>query len=610
MKYKNFCEKLIELVGGRNNVEAVANCMTRLRFTLKDRSLAKTKEISELSEVIDVVSNEVAYQVIIGTQVSEICPELQAMLGLSGDTKATSSDQKLVTRLLNILSESMSPVVVPIMAAGLLAGIFSLISLTGIMSVESPTYQLFESIRISVFYFLPVFLAMSFSKKIGVNEYLAVTIAVTLLSTGINGVDGLSIFGFNLPMITYSNSFFPIILSVVFMKYAGKVLEKIVPKALQYFFNPALLLIVTLPITLIAFGPLGTWIGDILNLVFQFISNTLGNWAVVMLYAACQPFLITLGAGNFIIPIYMNSYATLGYDPVFTAAWIISDIAVCGAVLGYFFRAKDSKQKQLFGTTAFSAFMGITEPAMYGVFVKYRRPCLAVMIGGGLGGLFAGLMNVVSYAPITLFGLATYIGDGNYNNFYFMLASVIIGFVGSTIASYILGIPKEKDEEENLEIKNINKTFEKLEIQSPVKGQVVSLSEVNDKAFASGALGKGIAVVPEENIIHSPVEGEVVSLFPTNHAIGLKTHYGVEVLIHIGINTVELDGKYFKSFVKQGDKVTKGQDLIQADFEKIKVEGFDPTTIVIITNTADYLDILPTQEKIFTGNENCLTVVV
>ncbi|MGM0123051.1 PTS system, beta-glucoside-specific IIA component [Enterococcus sp. AZ194] len=614
MKYKEFCDQLIELLGGKDNIQSVTNCMTRLRFKLKDREIARTEEIKDLPDVIDVVSNDVAYQVIIGTQVQDIRPELNQILGLGEENAEASSGEKEkpVTMALRILSEAMGPILVPIMSAGLLAGILSLLSLTGLVSAESSTYLILDAIRQSVFFFLPVLIAISFGRQLGVNEYLAVTVALTLMSETINGVAGLDFLGLKLPETTYSNSFFPIILSIIFMKYVGKALDKIIPKALQYFFNPVLILIITLPVTLILFGPLGTYIGDGINFIFEFIGNTFGSWSVVMLYAALQPFLITIGAGNFILPIFMNSYATLGYDPVFTAAWVISDIAVCGAVLGYFFRSKDPKQKQLFGTTAFSAFMGVTEPAIYGVFVKYRRPYIAVLIGGGLGGLFAGLMKVVGYAPVGLFGIASFIGKDNYRNFYMMVIAVIIGFIGSGIVAYLLGIPDDEKvaAKEELTLESDSKEVPKLTIKAPVKGKNVVLSNVNDKAFASSALGKGLGIEPEEDTIYAPISGEVVSLFPTKHAIGIKTTHGIEILIHIGINTVELNGKYFESFVQQGDMITIGQAILKADMAKIREEGYDPVVITVITNTSDYLDVLPTNDLNLTNKEDCLTVVV
>ncbi|HHV09005.1 MAG TPA: PTS transporter subunit EIIC [Clostridiales bacterium] len=613
MKYKAFCEQIIELVGGEENIVSVTNCMTRLRFKLKNRSLAKTEKIKELPDVIDVVSNEVAFQIIIGTQVQEISPELNELLGMKTDMQTgDGKKEKLATMALKILSESMSPILVPLIASGLLAGLLSVLSVTGLVSAESSTYQLLEALRTSVFYFLPVFIAFSFSKRLGVNEYISVALAVTLLSTGINGVEGLDFLGIGLLTITYSNSFFPIILSIVFMKFLGNGLNKIIPKGLQYFINPMLSLIITLPITLILFGPLGNYMSGFLNIIFGFLSDTFGSWIVVMMYAALQPFLIMMGAGNFIIPIFMNSYATLGYDPVFTTAWVISDIAVCGAVFGYFLKTKDMKQRQLFGATAFSAFMGVTEPAIYGVFVKYRRPFIAVMIGGGLGGLFAGIMKVIGYAPVSILGITSFIGDNNYRNFYMMVIAVVIGFAGSMIAAYILGIPKDEVQNTKETKKETNKIdgITTFEINAPVKGKKVALNEVNDNAFSSSALGKGIGIIPEDTVISAPVSGEVISLFPTNHAIGIRTEYGVEVLIHIGIDTVRLEGKYFTSKVKQGDKVMAGDSLIEVDFDNIIVAGYDPVVITIVTNTADYLDVVPTNVTELKKDDCCITVII
>lgn len=609
MNYKELSNQLIELVGGKDNIISVVNCMTRLRFKLKDRNLAETKKIKDMEEVLDVISNDIAYQVVIGTQAADICKQMNSALGLEGSAD-NAPEQSWFVRIINTLSEAMGPILIPIMASALLTGILSILSMVGVLSADSSTYQIFDAIKNSVFYFLPILLAMSFAKKLDVNEYLAVTVAITLMYESINGAEGLNLFGLNLSAITYSNSFFPIILAVVFMKYVDSFLKKHMPQSLQYFFNPVIILVLTLSVTLLVFGPLGTWIGDLLNLIFTVMMDKIGNWSVIMAYAALQPFLIMMGAGNFIIPIFMNFYATLGYDPVFTPAWVISDIGVCGTVCGYFLKTKNRRQKQLFGTAAFSALMGVTEPAVYGVFVKYRRPFLAVIIGGGLGGLYAGLTKVVGYAPVSLSGIATFIGENNYPNFYNMVIAVVIGFLGSLIAAFLLGIPEEKDQEPGNTEEKKKEALVRSEIASPVSGQVVQLSDVNDKAFSGGALGKGVAFVPEEGTIVSPVDGEIVTLFPTKHAIGLKTEHDIEVLIHIGVDTVELEGKFFESFVKQGDSLKKGDKLIQVDFEKVREAGYDPTVIVVVTNSADYLDIVPTNKAKTEKGDACLTVVV
>ena len=618
MKYKDFNTKIIELVGGKDNVQAVVHCMTRLRFTLKDRSKAKTEEIKKMDGVVDVVSNDVAYQIIVGTHVSEVHSELISMLGISGE--ADSSENKVkknpVKAVLDLFSESMTPILEPIIAAGMLAGVLSLLSLTGIISAESPTYILLDNIRSSVFFFLPIFMAMSCAKRLNASPFLAVALAATLLSTGINGVEGLSFFGIALPTTTYSNSFIPIILAVWFMGYVQKSLKKVLPKFLHYFLVPVFTLIICLPITLMFFGPIGEWIGSTMSWVCMFLMNTLGNWSVIALYAAVQPFLIMFGAGNFIIPIVVQFHAELGYDPIFYAACTISDIAVAGAMLGYFLRAKNEKQKQLFGTFSFSALMGVTEPAIYGAFVKFRKLFLAVAIGGGLGGLYAGIANVKTYAMAWgLAGLPSYIGNNDYKNFYSMIIAVIIGFVAAAVAAYLLGIPKDSEKAETSDEKAVSSKSDdsmmnKVVVNGCATGKLVKLSEINDKAFSSGALGSGVGIIADNNLVVAPVDGEVVCVFPTKHAFGLKTESGVELLIHIGIDTVELEGKHFTTMVNQGDKVKIGQPLVQVDFDKVKEEGFDPTIIMVVTNTQDYLDVIPVSKDAISDKEECINIVL
>jgi PTS system beta-glucosides-specific IIC component len=614
MKYEKFCNQIIELAGGKENISAVVHCMTRLRFTLKDRSLAKPEEIKEIDGVIDVVSNEVAFQVIIGTHVKDVHAELISILGINNSTVIEKEKKNPIKAVLDLLSESMSPLIDPLLAAGMLAAILSILVLLGVLSEDSQSYIILNSIKTSIFYFLPVFLAMSFAKRLGASPYLAVALAVTLLSSSINGVENLSIFGVELPTITYSNSFFPIILAIAFMGYVNKFLDRIVPKSLQYFFKPALTLIITLPVTLLLFGPIGTWIGNAINFVCTFMMDTFGSWSVVALYAAIQPFLIMLGAGNFVLPVIMSYFSSYGYDPIFMIAAMISDTAVAGAMFGYFLRTKDSKQKQLFGTTGFSALMGVTEPAIYGAFVKFRKPFIAVLIGGGIGGAFAGLMNVKSYALTGLLGITSYIGDGDYNNFYFAAIAVLIGFVVSMITAYILGIPTNKVEQKdnkNKKQKSIaNNRMDVSILSSPGKGELVPLNEINDKAFSTGALGKGIGLYPINNIIKSPIDAEVVTVFPTKHAVGLKTENGIEILIHVGIDTVQLNGEHFESFVKDGHKVIKGQPILSADFEAIKQKEYDPTIIVVVTNTPDFLDVIPSQSKKVTEDDVCISVVI
>ncbi|MBO0453752.1 beta-glucoside-specific PTS transporter subunit IIABC [Candidatus Enterococcus murrayae] len=612
MKYEKLCKQIIELVGGKENIEAVVHCMTRLRFTLKDQELANANKdaLKAIPEVIDVVSNKVSFQIIIGTEVNQIHPELLTLLGMK-ESEEPKVKKNIFKAILDVMSESISPIIPAMMAVGLMAGVLAIFVAAGVLKDTSPTYIIFNSIKDGLFYFLPIFMAVSASKRLGAPMYLGILLAGTLLTTSLNGVEGLSLFGLPLQTITYSNTFIPILLGLWFMGRVNKVLVKIIPKSLEYFFSPLLLIAITLPVTLFLFGPIGTWISDGLTIGVEFLTGTFGTWIVLALYAACQPLLIMMGAGNFIVPLVLAAFASQGYEEIFIPAFIISDLAVSGAMLGYFIRSKNKEQKQFFGSVAFSAFMGITEPAVFGAFVKYRRPFIAVMIGGGLGGLFAGLMHVKAYAMTNLFGLVSFIGNKDHNNFYFMIIALVIGFVVSLAAGYLLWLPKNEIEAETvIDQVESKSTLNTVPIATPVSGEVKSLAEVKDDAFSSGALGTGVGIVPTDNLIKSPIKGKVASLFPTNHAIGVVSEEGVEVLIHIGIDTVDLKGQYFEALVEQGAEVDLGSPLIEVDFEQVKAAGYDPTVIMIITNTQDYLEVLPNLDEDNSLNNDLITVIM
>ena len=623
MKYKDLNENIIKLIGGKENIKSVAHCVTRLRFTLNDRSIAQTEEIKKLKGVIDVVSNDVAYQIIIGTHVVDVYKEFMSMIGLSSSESSIKSERKkgirgikgIFNSIFVVVSETMTSVIEVLLAAGILASILALLNMSGILQSDSPTYQILDTLRSATFHFLPVLIAIASAKRLNVNPYIAVVLAVTLLSSSIDGVEGLSLFGINLQATTYANSFIPILLGVWAMGIIIEGLKKILPKALHYFLVPVLSLIITLSVTLTVFGPIGMWIGDGLNYACMFLIDTLGNWSVVALYAALQPLLIVFGAANFTMPISLNSVTTLGYDPIFMGAATISDIAVCGAMFGYFLKTRNKEQKQLFGTVSFSALMGVTEPSVFGVFMKYRRPFVAVMIGGGIGGLIAGLAQVKTYGMVWgLAALPTYLVGGEVSNFTFMIISVVVSFVAATAASYLLGIPSDEkeevkgDNEKELELIINENNSRTISIGNVAKGQVIALGEVNDKAFSSGALGKGVGVIPSESksTVISPVDGTITIVFPTKHAYGIVTDEGLEILIHIGIDTVNLDGKFFESLVTQNQRVKKGDALAVFESDKIIEEGFDSTIITVVTNTSDYLDVISSNDE----SEELLTVIV
>lgn len=597
MNYEKLNKQIIELIGGRENLEAAAHCVTRLRLTLKDRQKADAEAIKALDGVIDVVSNDLAFQIIIGTHVTDVYTEFMVMAGMTSSSDSMGSQKLSIKQvpaaILSVVSESMTSIVEVLIGAGMIAGFLSLLALTGIVSAESPTYQIFETLKSSVFTFLPVFLAASSAKRLNVNPYVAMVLATTVMSSNIDGVEGLSMFGFNLPTIEYANTFIPILLGVWLLSLVSKQVEKVIPRSIQMFFVPAISLMLVLPVLLFVFGPIGMWIGNGLNWFFNALAENVGYWIAMMFYAAFQPFLIVLGAANFTFPLMVNFFADLGYDPIFVAAATISDIAVCGAMIGYFLKAKDKKEKNMFGSIGFSAVMGVTEPAVFGVFLKYRRPFIAVIVGGGLGGLLAGLTGVKGMTMAWgLAGLPAFLAGGTLN-FVWMLLSSILAFTVAAAVSYGLGIPHEEEKVDTV-VTNEQPLREQVILTRVSTGQIVDLKEVPDRAFASEALGKGLGVIPdlEKGEVFSPVIGEVTVVFPTKHAYGIKTAEGVEILIHIGVDTVNLQGKGFESHVNVGDMVEPGDVLATVDYGIVKENNFDPTIIVVITNTADYLDVV------------------
>jgi len=445
MKYERLNNELINLLGGSDNIRSVAHCVTRLRLNLVDTSKAETTSIERLAGVVGVVVTESSYQIVIGSHVVDVYHELMALLAHDDVAQQVVEVKKhslrtIIQCLFTFVSDTMTSLVEVLLAAGMLAGLLTIVTLLGFWSEESPTYVVFASLHKAVFHFLPVFIAFSAAKQLKINPYIAAILALAVLSSAIDGASGLSLFGYPIPMTTYANTFIPLLLGVGFLAQVMRVLDKVVPKALQYFFVPMLALVLSLPVVLIVFGPLGTWLSDLLGLFVASLSDIGGNWLVVMLYAAFQPLLVVFGAHTFTYPLILNSLAQFGYDPLINHAATISDIAVAGAMLGYFLRARNTQEKQILASTSFSALLGITEPAIFGTFLKYRRPFLAVIIGGGIGGAIAGLAEVKTIGMVWgLAALPTYLAGGS-ANFMWMCISVIVSFCVATLVGFGLAL--------------------------------------------------------------------------------------------------------------------------------------------------------------------------
>lgn len=621
MDFKKMATDIVRLVGGEKNIASVTNCMTRLRFNLNDVAKADTEAIKKLSGVQGVVNKNGQFQIIVGTHVSKVCDEIHK-LGNFGENASSDSDDKetgIINKILGTITAIFTPVIPALAGSGMIKALLAVLKLFGWVDVDSQTYLYLSFLSDTVFYFLPVILAYSAAKRFKCSPYLAAVLGAALLHpsfSALNTGDPVAFFGIPVRMISYGSSVVPILLIVFAQSYVEKFAKKISPNAVKVFLVPLITLVITSLIGFTALGPLGNYIGEILAIGMNFINDKAG-WLIPVIMGTLCPLFIMTGMHYCFAPIQQIQYSTLGYGTILGPGMLASNIAQATSSLVVGLKTKNKDLKQLSLSSSTTAFMGITEPALYGVNFKLKKPLYAAMIGGGIAGLYAGLTGIRTYASATagLAAIPVYISD-DMSNVVNACITIVISIVATAIVTLILGFDDIK--EENVDDDNTDKADNnsvnssivgEISIKSPVQGEVIPLSQVNDDVFAQELMGKGIAVIPTEGKIFAPMNCKVESLFKTNHAIGLKDASGVELLIHIGIDTVKLDGKHFKSHIKQGDEVKAGELLIEFDKDAIKKEGYDLSTAVIVTNTSDYMDVLGT-EKSRVNNEDTLIRVL
>lgn len=621
MDFKKMATDIVRLVGGEKNIASVTNCMTRLRFNLNDVSKADTEAIKKLSGVQGVVNKNGQFQIIVGTHVSKVCDEIHK-LGNFGENASSDSDDKetgIINKILGTITAIFTPVIPALAGSGMIKALLAVLKLFGWVDVDSQTYLYLSFLSDTVFYFLPVILAYSAAKRFKCSPYLAAVLGAALLHpsfSALNTGDPVAFFGIPVRMISYGSSVVPILLIVLAQSYVEKFAKKISPNSVKVFLVPLITLVITSLIGFTALGPLGNYIGEILAIGMNFINDKAG-WLIPVIMGTLCPLFIMTGMHYCFAPIQQIQYSTLGYGTILGPGMLASNIAQATSSLVVGLKTKNKDLKQLSLSSSTTAFMGITEPALYGVNFKLKKPLYAAMIGGGIAGLYAGLTGIRTYASATagLAAIPVYISD-DMSNVINACITIVISIVATAIVTLILGFDDIK--EENVDDDNTDKADNnsvnssivgEISIKSPVQGEVIPLSQVNDDVFAQELMGKGIAVIPTEGKIFAPMNCKVESLFKTNHAIGLKDASGVELLIHIGIDTVKLDGKHFKSHIKQGDEVKAGELLIEFDKDAIKKEGYDLSTAVIVTNTSDYMDVLGT-EKSRVNNEDTLIRVL
>ncbi len=629
MDYESIAKKILQRVGGKENVISLVHCMTRLRFTLKDEYLVDDEAVKKIKGVMGVMKKAGQYQIIIGNDVANVFAELNKLGNFSSESSKKAPEkqekQNVFSMLMDTISGIMAPVIPAIIGAAMIKVLLTLLPMIGVLSTKSNTYNLLSVMGDGAFFFMPVLIAMSASKKFGTNLYYAASIAlimlhpnfISLMSNANNAGETIKFLKF-IP-VTYANysySVIPIILAVWSLKYVERLVDKITPVVTKNFLKPMLVVLIEAPIVLIVLGPLGAICGNVLSTVVYAIHDKLG-FIAIGLVAGVYPFVVMAGMHHAFTPIKLGMIATTGFENFICIGELCSNMAQGAASLAVAVKSKNKDFKQIAGSSAFSAlFAGITEPALYGVTLRLKRPMLGACIGAAVGGLFGGFFQLKCFGIATpaIVTIVQYVEKGRPQSLLFAALTILLTVVVSFIATMIIGFEDIVDEDDELDMletesKEVVAAMENaINITSPAEGKAIPLSEVTDATFAQEILGKGAAIVPEKGVIYAPFDGKIDVMFETGHAVGIVGDNGIELLVHIGIDTVNLEGKYFTPKKVTGDSVKKGDILIEFDIKKIKEAGYDVTTPVIISNTEQYVNVEITVTGEVTKESNLIRV--
>lgn len=600
-------------MGGKENVISLVHCMTRLRFVLKDESIVDDEAVKKTKGVMGIMKKAGQYQIIIGNDVGNVFAELMKLGNFSNEapkkTETKQEKKNMFSMLMDTISGIMAPVIPAIIGAAMIKVLLTLLPMIGILSTEGYTYNLLSVMGDGAFFFMPVLIAISASKKFGTNMYYAASIALIMLHPNfISLMNGAQEAGETVKFLkfipvtyaSYSYSVIPIILAVWSLKYVEKLVDKITPVVTKNFLKPMLVVLIEAPIALIVLGPLGAICGNVLSDVVYAIHDKLG-FIAIGLVAGVYPFVVMAGMHHAFTPIKLGMIATTGFENFICIGELCSNMAQGAAALAVSIKSKNKDFKQIAGSSAFSAlFAGITEPALYGVTVRLKRPMLGACIGGAVGGLFGGFFQLKCFGIATpaIVTIVQYVEEGRPSSLLIAALTILLTVAVTFIVTMFLGFEDVVDEdEEDLDMMITEAMAEPLPeemqitIASPLEGKRIPLYEVNDATFAQEILGKGCAIVPETGVIYAPFDGKVDMMFETGHAAGLVSEDGVELLIHMGIDTVNLEGKYFHPKKKSGDTVKKGEVLIEFERQAILDAGYDITTPVIVTNSDQFAKI-------------------
>lgn len=592
MNYQDTARQIISMTGGKENVLSLFHCITRLRFLLKDNDKADRAALEALEGIMGVNISGDQFQLIIGNDVEPLCKALLDELPELDNAARPIKRRNPISVILEGLSSIFSPIIPAIAGAGILKGLLALMVAMQWVETTNQTYQILLAISDGVFYFMPLALSFSAAKKFGANPYVAVALAAVLFHPAIQTLfkagAPVNFIGLPVPTVNYASTVIPILLAVWLLSHVERLIDRVMPGPLKTMFVPLLCLLIVTPVTLIVIGPVGIYTGNALSGGIIWLVENMGIVAGVVVGGTLSLIIIT-GMHYVIVPIMINNISTMGFDPI-KILFYIANLGQAGAAFGVFLRARDKKLKSLALTTSFSAMMGITEPAMYGVNIRYKRPFAAALTGGACGGAFAMAMGVKTYAFALsgLPGLPALVGP----TFLWALVSIAISFVCAATLTVILGFEEATQPVvAGISPMPIAQSEEKL--FAPVSGELKALNTLSDPVFADEIFGKGLAIYPATGELRSPVNGKVVSVFETHHALALQSDTGAEILIHIGIDTVKLGGRHFTSHIEAGQFIEVGDLLVTFDLDALQAEGIDPSVILVVTNSERYGDISP-----------------
>ena len=617
MEYQTLAQDILSHIGGRENIVSLVHCATRLRFKLKDNDKADAEGLKKNPGVIMVVESGGQFQVVIGNHVHDVWQAVRAEAGLSDDSPASTEDEKsgnLFSRLIDIVSGIFTPFIGILAASGILKGLLALAVVCGWLAVESGTYKIWFAASDALFYFFPLILGYTAGKKFGGNPFITMAIGGALTHPTMiaafnasqqSGAMTQAFLGIPVIWFNYSASVIPIILAAWVSCWLEKKSTRLLPASMKNFFAPLICLSVTVPLTFLLIGPLATWLSQLLANGYQWIyafAPWLAGAAMGALWQVCVIFGLHWG----LVPLMINNLAVLGHDSMLPML-LPAVMGQVGAALGVFLRSRDTRQKMLAGSSVTAGIFGITEPAVYGVNLPLRRPFIFGCVAGAIGGAVVGFSSthVYSFGFANIFTIAQMIPPGGVDaTLWGGIAGTLLALLLSCGMTLVAGMPRNSTPDTAVPIPPGDD-----DVLSPMTGTVLALEQVPDSTFASGLLGQGVAIIPCDNKVIAPFAGEVASLFQTRHAIGLLSDSGIELLIHVGIDTVRLDGKPFTAHVQTGDKFKPGDLLLEFNRQAILDAGYDLTTPIIITNCDEYREVMKVAGSAVTAGTPLLSII-